>query len=160
MRIYNNTDTQIEFDLSPVRKIVIPAHAFSGNFLPTTAVLDKLVRAFTPDQLAFMVANAAEINLCSTTQCTTTGNFVCGSMEEIAERFGIANTKDVKTKEKTATPAKEETPVEGAVLKEKVIEPAPEVESEVKSDDVVTNVDTPVPEPEPAKKSKKAKKKD
>ena len=146
MRIYNNTAAQVEFDLTPTRKIVIPSKAYSGDFLPNTAALDKLVLAFTPDQIAFLVGNAAELGLCSTTKCTTTGNYVCGSFDEISERFGLA-----KKEEKKPEPEAPKAEVEGAVLKEKVIEAAPVSEPVVE--------DTPVTEPEqPAKKSRKKKK--
>lgn len=150
MRIYNNTAAQVEFDLTPTRKIVIPSKAYSGDFLPNTAALDKLVLAFTPDQIAFLVGNAAELGLCSTTKCTTTGNYVCGSFDEISERFGLAK-KEEKKPEPEAPKAEEKVEVEGAVLKEKVIEAAPVSEPVVE--------DAPVTEPEqPAKKSRKKKK--
>lgn len=159
MRIYNNTNSQIEFELTPARKVVIPAHSYSGDFLPTTAAIDKLVRAFTPDQLAFLAGNAAELNLCSTTQCTTTGNFVVGSFDEVAERFKLNTVKKETTKKKvvpaTKTPEVKEE-VEGAVLKEKVIEAAPEtVKEPVKEDTPVSETE---PEQESSKKSKRKKK--
>lgn len=153
MRIYNNTAAQVEFDLTPTRKIVIPSKAYSGDFLPNTAALDKLVLAFTPDQIAFLVGNAAELGLCSTTKCTTTGNYVCGSFDEISERFGLAKKEEKKPEPLVpkAEEKKEEAEVEGAVLKEKVIEAAPVSEPVVE--------DAPVTEPEqPAKKSRKKKK--
>ena len=153
MRIYNNTAAQVEFDLTPTRKIVIPSKAYSGDFLPNTAALDKLVLAFTPDQIAFLVGNAAELGLCSTTKCTTTGNYVCGSFDEISERFGLAKKEEKKPEPKApkAEEKKEEAEVKGAVLKEKVIEAAPVSEPVVE--------DAPVTEPEqPAKKSRKKKK--
>ena len=147
MRIYNNTSSQIEFDLTPSRKIVVSPHQYSGNFLPNTDALDRLVKVFTPNQIAFLVSGTVEMNLCANTKSTVTGNFVCSSFEEVTERFGLE--KDKKEEEK---PVVEEKAAEEGVLKEKVIEAAPEVEEEPVVED------TPVTEPE-ANTSKKSRKK-
>lgn len=149
MRIYNNTSSQIEFDLTPSRKIVVSPHQYSGNFLPNTDALDRLVKVFTPNQIAFLVSGTVEMNLCANTKSTVTGNFVCSSFEEVTERFGLE--KDKKEEEKPVVEEKKEAAEEG-VLKEKVIEAAPEVEE----GPVVE--DTPVTEPE-ANTSKKSRKK-
>ena len=125
MRIYNNTSSQIEFDLTPSRKIVVSPHQYSGNFLPNTDALDRLVKVFTPNQIAFLVSGTVEMNLCANTKSTVTGNFVCSSFEEVTERFGLE--KEKKEEEKTVVEEKKEAAEEG-VLKEKVIEAAPEVE--------------------------------
>ena len=148
MRIYNNTSSQIEFDLTPSRKIVVSPHQYSGNFLPNTDALDRLVKVFTPNQIAFLVSGTVEMNLCANTKSTVTGNFVCSSFEEVTERFGLE--KDKKEEEK---PVVEEKAAEEGVLKEKIIEAAPEVEEE----SVVEN--TPVTEPEANTTSKKSRKK-
>lgn len=150
MRIYNNTSSQIEFDLTPSRKIVVSPHQYSGNFLPNTDALDRLVKVFTPNQIAFLVSGTVEMNLCANTKSTVTGNFVCSSFEEVTERFGLE--KDKKEEEKPVVEEKKEAAGEG-VLKEKVIEAAPEVEEEP----VVEN--TPVTEPEANTTSKKSRKK-
>lgn len=149
MRIYNNTSSQIEFDLTPSRKIVVSPHQYSGNFLPNTDALDRLVKVFTPNQIAFLVSGTVEMNLCANTKSTVTGNFVCSSFEEVTERFGLE--KDKKEEEKPVVEEKKEAAEEG-VLKEKVIEAAPEVEEEPVVED------TPVTEPE-ANTSKKSRKK-
>lgn len=149
MRIYNNTSSQIEFDLTPSRKIVVSPHQYSGNFLPNTDALDRLVKVFTPNQIAFLVSGTVEMNLCANTKSTVTGNFVCSSFEEVTERFGLE--KEKKEEEKTVVEEKKEAAEEG-VLKEKVIEAAPEVEEEPVVED------TPVTEPE-ANTSKKSRKK-
>ena len=148
MRIYNNTSSQIEFDLTPSRKIVVSPHQYSGNFLPNTDALDRLVKVFTPNQIAFLVSGTVEMNLCANTKSTVTGNFVCSSFEEVTERFGLE--KDKKEEEK---PVVEEKAAEEGVLKEKIIEAAPEVEEEP----VVEN--TPITEPEANTTSKKSRKK-
>jgi hypothetical protein len=150
MRIYNNTSSQIEFDLTPSRKIVVSPHQYSGNFLPNTDALDRLVKVFTPNQIAFLVSGTVEMNLCANTKSTVTGNFVCSSFEEVTERFGLG--KEKKEEEKPVVEEKKEAAEEG-VLKEKVIEAAPEVEEEP----VVEN--TPVTEPEANTTSKKSRKK-
>jgi hypothetical protein len=150
MRIYNNTSSQIEFDLTPSRKIVVSPHQYSGNFLPNTDALDRLVKVFTPNQIAFLVSGTVEMNLCANTKSTVTGNFVCSSFEEVTERFGLE--KEKKEEEKPVVEEKKEAAEEG-VLKEKVIEAAPEVEEEP----VVEN--TPVTEPEANTTSKKSRKK-
>lgn len=149
MRIYNNTSSQIEFDLTPSRKIVVSPHQYSGNFLPNTDALDRLVKVFTPNQIAFLVSGTVEMNLCANTKSTVTGNFVCSSFEEVTERFGLE--KDKKEEEKPVVEEKKEAAEEG-VLKEKVIEAAPEVEEEPVVED------TPITEPE-ANTSKKSRKK-
>lgn len=149
MRIYNNTSSQIEFDLTPSRKIVVSPHQYSGNFLPNTDALDRLVKVFTPNQIAFLVSGTVEMNLCANTKSTVTGNFVCSSFEEVTERFGLE--KEKKEEEKPVVEEKKEAAEEG-VLKEKVIEAAPEVEEEPVVED------TPVTEPE-ANTSKKSRKK-
>ena len=150
MRIYNNTSSQIEFDLTPSRKIVVSPHQYSGNFLPNTDARDRLVKVFTPNQIAFLVSGTVEMNLCANTKSTVTGNFVCSSFEEVTERFGLE--KEKKEEEKPVVEEKKEAAEEG-VLKEKVIEAAPEVEEEP----VVEN--TPVTEPEANTTSKKSRKK-
>jgi len=150
MRIYNNTSSQIEFDLTPSRKIVVSPHQYSGNFLPNTDALDRLVKVFTPNQIAFLVSGTVEMNLCANTKSTVTGNFVCSSFEEVTERFGLE--KEKKEEEKPVVEEKKEAAEEG-VLKEKVIEAAPEVEEEPVVED------TPVTEPEANTTSKKSRKK-
>lgn len=150
MRIYNNTSSQIEFDLTPSRKIVVSPHQYSGNFLPNTDALDRLVKVFTPNQIAFLVSGTVEMNLCANTKSTVTGNFVCSSFEEVTERFGLE--KEKKEEEKPVVEEKKEAAVEG-VLKEKVIEAAPEVEEEPVVED------TPITEPEANTTSKKSRKK-
>ena len=150
MRIYNNTSSQIEFDLTPSRKIVVSPHQYSGNFLPNTDALDRLVKVFTPNQIAFLVSGTVEMNLCANTKSTVTGNFVCSSFEEVTERFGLE--KEKKEEEKTVVEEKKEAAEEG-VLKEKVIEAAPEVEEQPVVED------TPVTEPEANTTSKKSRKK-
>lgn len=149
MRIYNNTDAQIEFELTPKQKIVAQAKSYSCDFLPSVKALDNLVLVFTPDDIAFLVKGAAELNMCNLTKSNTIGNYVCGSFDEVSERFGL-NPEKKEEPAKVETKA-EEKEVEGAVLKEKIIEAAPEVASE-------PVVDTPAAESEPTKKSRKKKK--
>lgn len=159
MRIYNNTNSQIEFDLTPSRKIVIPAHQYSGNFLPNTDTLERLVKVFTPNQIAFLASGTVELNLCANVNSTVIGNFVHTSFDEISEKFNLDGAKkEEKKEEKKAEPAKVETEeaADKGVLKEKVIEAAPEPEKE----SVVE--DAPVAEPEATtpKKSSRRKKKE
>jgi hypothetical protein len=153
MRIYNNTNSQIEFDLTPSRKIVIPAHQYSGNFLPNTDTLERLVKVFTPNQIAFLASGTVELNLCANVNSTVIGNFVHTSFDEISEKFNLEGAK--KEEEKEEKKAESEEAAEKGVLKEKVIEAAPEPEKE----SVVE--DAPVAEPEattPKKSSRKKKK--
>ena len=154
MRIYNNTNSQIEFDLTPSRKIVIPAHQYSGNFLPNTDTLERLVKVFTPNQIAFLASGTVELNLCANVNSTVIGNFVHTSFDEISEKFNLDGAKkEEKKEEKKAEP---EEAADKGVLKEKVIEAAPEPEKE----SVVE--DAPVAEPEAttSKKSSRKKKKE
>ena len=153
MRIYNNTNSQIEFDLTPSRKIVIPAHQYSGNFLPNTDTLERLVKVFTPNQIAFLASGTVELNLCANVNSTVIGNFVHTSFDEISEKFNLEGAKKEEKKEEKK--AESEKAAEKGVLKEKVIEAAPEPEKE----SVVE--DAPVAEPEattPKKSSRKKKK--
>lgn len=153
MRIYNNTNSQIEFDLTPSRKIVIPAHQYSGNFLPNTDTLERLVKVFTPNQIAFLASGTVELNLCANVNSTVIGNFVHTSFDEISEKFNLEGAKKEEKKEEKK--AETEEAAEKGVLKEKVIEAAPEPEKE----SVVE--DAPVAEPEattPKKSSRKKKK--
>lgn len=149
MRIYNNTKSQMEFNLTPSRKIVISPNSYSCDFLPNAPFLDMLVMAFTPDQIAFVARSGAELSLCSSTKCTTTGNYVCGDFDEVTEKFGLGKSEKEEKKEE----AKEEVKTEGE-LKEKVIEAAPEVEPVAEPKAAVEEA---VAE-EPVKKSKKKKK--
>lgn len=156
MRIYNNTNAQIEFELTPGNKIVTQAKQYSTDFLPSIKALDNLVVVFKPSEIAFLVRGAAELSMCNMTKSNTISNYVCVSFEEVSERFGLSSTagkkeEPVTVKEEVRPEAVKED-VDGAVLKEKVIEAAPE---EVVSEPVV---DTPKTEPEPTKKSKKKKK--
>ena len=154
MRIYNNTNAQIEFELTPGNKIVTQAKQYSTDFLPSIKALDNLVVVFKPSEIAFLVRGAAELSMCNMTKSNTISNYVCVSFEEVSERFGLSSTagkKEEPVKEEVKPEAVKED-VDGAVLKEKVIEAAPE---EVVSEPVV---DTPETEPGPTKKSKKKKK--
>ena len=158
MRIYNNTNSQIEFDLTPSRKIVIPAHQYSGNFLPNTDTLERLVKVFTPNQIAFLASGTVELNLCANVNSTVIGNFVHTSFDEISEKFNLDGAKkEEKKEEKKAEPKVEtEEAADKGVLKEKVIEAAPEPEKE----SVVEDAPVAKPEATTPKKSSRKKKKE
>lgn len=105
MRIYNNMDGQIQFDLTDKYQIVIPGKAFSADFLPNPTALGNLVKCFTPDQIAFLVTGPSEYAACSQIPSSVAPNFIVQSKDEITARFAP------KVEEKSEP-----------VLKEKVIE--------------------------------------
>lgn len=85
MRVYNGTKSQLDLPLSNLQRITIPAHAVSGDIMPSTEFLSLLVGSYDYSEIALIVSGPYEINMCAGVSGST--GFVVQSLEEAIERF-------------------------------------------------------------------------
>lgn len=85
MKIFNATNSTLNIPLANSSRLVIKSFESSKQFLPTVELLQKLVSAYSRDDIAFIIESQAEISMGSSV--STLPGYIANSVEEAIGRF-------------------------------------------------------------------------